>query len=181
MTDHKSITDLLKTKNISAFALRMLNSISQLGNFRLLYLSPSNKAIAMVDKLSRASYQTDERTRWHDIYTDEEIQINAITTRSRAKNAERKRGRIEDKRENEGRRNAGAVEEEEESDDENNDESDESNEEKEEEREGRDSPTRTAKKGSKKRKQKNKTQYADGTEKWIKIQEKDRDLKILKS
>ena len=91
-TDHISITQVVKSNNISAFQLRMLNSISELGNFKISYLSAQDKRIGIVDRLSRANFDTDGvKTTWFEVLNQKSTKQNLmVVTRYSAQKANSK-------------------------------------------------------------------------------------------
>ena len=80
-TDHRSLTHLLKKTEISAFCLRMIEEISEMGDFTLIYVPGSDKRICIVDRLSRAKLEVAEVVTWATVCGDKLV-VSAVTTRS---------------------------------------------------------------------------------------------------
>ena len=55
-TDHASLTCLFTQKHLSAFQVRVINSIADLPNIKIVHKPGSDPRIGIVDRLSRARY-----------------------------------------------------------------------------------------------------------------------------
>ena len=82
LTDHKALSYLTKQRDISAHVVRMLEKVSELGDFEIQFLSSRDPRIGIVDRLSRARLDKTDKTKWSDIYTS---QIVGAVTRSATK------------------------------------------------------------------------------------------------
>ena len=82
-SDHKALSYVTKNKEISAHTIRMLERASELGNFDIVHVPGTNKRIAVVDRLSRASFDDATTVKWSDVYSRE--QVSAVQTRSATK------------------------------------------------------------------------------------------------
>ena len=79
LTDHKALSYLTKQRDVSAHVVRMLEKVSELGDFEIQFLSSKDPRIGIVDRLSRARLDKTDSTKWSEIYTS---RIVAAVTRS---------------------------------------------------------------------------------------------------
>ena len=82
ITDHQSLLHLMKQRHLSAYQLRIINMISELGNFEISHRKNTDPTIAFVDALSRAPMNYEQAGTWQELYqlhTDQPRRVNAVT------------------------------------------------------------------------------------------------------
>ena len=80
MTDHYSLTKLFKQQHLSAFQVRLVNSIADIPNLKLIHRPGEDGRITIVDRLSRAHLDPALTKDFREMYTEwEESKVNLIT------------------------------------------------------------------------------------------------------
>ena len=80
MTDHHSLTKLFTQKHLSAFQIRLVNSIADVPNLKLIHRPGEDARIAIVDRLSRAHVDPASTTDFREMYTKrEDAKVNVVT------------------------------------------------------------------------------------------------------
>ena len=77
-SDHKSLLGITTQKEISAYQLRMLNAISELGNFPIYHRPGTNKQLSIVDRLSRTKLDELPTCSWTEVLAPS-VRVNAVT------------------------------------------------------------------------------------------------------
>ena len=80
MTDHASLTRLFTQPHLSAFQIRLINSIADLPNLKIIHRPGDDPRIAIVDRLSRANFDEAQKSDFREMYTAWEAKkVNAVT------------------------------------------------------------------------------------------------------
>ena len=80
MTDHHSVTKLFTQKHLSAFQIRLVNSIADVPNLKLIHRPGEYARIAIVDRLSRAHLDPASTTDFREMFTKrEDSKVNVVT------------------------------------------------------------------------------------------------------
>ena len=87
-TDHASLTRLFSQKHLSAFQIRVINSIADIPNIKIVHKPGSDPRIGIVDRLSRARYEEAQTHDFREMYReyDERQKVNAVTRSAKLQN-----------------------------------------------------------------------------------------------
>ena len=85
VTDHQSLVHLMKQKHLSAYQLRVINGICELGDFEISHRVNTDNRIKFVDALSRADLDYEKAGTWNELYS---MRINAVSVVTRSKTRE---------------------------------------------------------------------------------------------
>ena len=80
MTDHHSLTKLFTQKHLSAFQIRLVNSIADIPNLKIIHRPGEDTRIAIVDRLSRAHLDPASTTDFREmLIMRTDSKVNAVT------------------------------------------------------------------------------------------------------